>query len=315
MADYGFKTINKSNKTTGSSVVIEAKNPMLGFDLGKRPMPYVTFHVSDMSENPFAGSGTPGYIAPTAPTGSDLKTMTKPIYYPSVEVITNQRSLYGVNKDYGVVSEKIYEYEHKLGYKPAFYVVYSGSLSQWEKAENIGIPVQGVYSWSSTYGNSGSEDWAKMAAFDTLSGSMGGHSESIFSRLTNILGEPANVNYTLEPEDIPVASNNEAWYVRYAVSFNLSGAASDASATIDKWDPYWVEVDEKYIRIYRSYIWLETFGRVYYELDGYTPMSQGNRVNASYRMDARLRQKIATQTAGTELDITIMLLPYSLGDL
>lgn len=319
MADYGFKMMrDKSKKTTGSGVVLDAKNPMLGFALGKKPATYFTVHISDTITNDFASSRTPGYAEPTVPTGSQLSNIDNAIWpeddYPHHY---EKRALYGVNKVSGVYRELVYERKHGLGFKPAWYQVWSGDI-RWEYSyNNIGIPDRG-YCHNVTKRNGAVEEdttspWARMAAFNTIGG------EDLGRYTMGLAGGDFSTVLTekIAPYDIPVADDYFAYIPQSYVSEFLTGAPN-AYVTFDGFSPYEVEVDEEYVRVYRGYAWFETYGRVYerdYAWSEHQIYDSLYRFEVDWCMDARLRQKMVTQTAGTELDITIMLMPYSLEDL
>lgn len=315
MADYGFKVMrDKSKKTTGAGVVLDAKNPMLGFALGRKPATYFTVHISDTTTNDFASSGTPGYVEPTVPTGSQLSNMINP-YWPADDYphITERRALYGVNKVSGVYKELAYELKHGLGYTPAWYQIWSGDIKFYMSCNNIGIPDRGylriVDRENGVVTSDTTDPWARMASFNTINtNTMPGPDMGLGGGLA-----PCALSNKIEMWDIPVSDNYYAFVVRGAVSEYLTGPVY-AGATFDNFRPYEVEVDDEYVRIYRTYAWFETYGRVY-ERETVWDSSGADRWDLDYCMDARLRQKMATQTAGTELDITIMLMPYSLEDL
>lgn len=315
MADYGFKVMREnSKKTTGAGVVLNAKNPMLGFALGKKPATYFTVHISDTSTNSFADNSTEGYVEPTVPTGSDLVTMTSPNYTPmngvDIVSVSENRSLCGANKVSGMGRELIYERKHGLGYKPAWYSIFSGDLKLSITCRNIGIPQAGTYNFSRRGGGySISDPWARMAAFDTTTNTSYSYLKN--SPSMGVLDAGMIMADYISAYSIPTASNDDAWYVQYAVSMNIPRMAEEE---FDGWGPYVVEVDEEYVRIYRQYLWLEAYGRVYRRYTTYGTVS-GTGYDSDWHMDARLRQKMVSQTTGTELDITIMLMPYSLEDL
>ena len=80
MSDYGFKTV-KTNKNGGKDTAINAKFPMMGFDMSHRPSAYVSFHISDVKTNPLAdASNAPDYSSPSLPDISSLSDLPYGIY-------------------------------------------------------------------------------------------------------------------------------------------------------------------------------------------------------------------------------------------
>lgn len=307
MSDYGFKTV-KGNKNGGKDTAINAKFPMMGFDMGHRPSAYITFHISDTKTNPIANaSNTPGYVAPSSIV-NNLAGIGIGFYDPQGRVWQMQG---GSNKTSGFVKELIYEYEHGYNFRPACYGTITGSLNLQTTTNAIGTPISGKYYFN---GNLSNSNWNLMSAFNTTSTSrsQGFNDGNLFpymNGMRTIYGGTLNnhmFHYMMWASDVPSTSTTNT-----SVKDGIARLTTlYFNNTVSGEYPYSFEVDDKYIRIYRTYYWSEVYGRLYFDHTFYD-----SGYNYRYVIEDYVRAKQVEQLAGSEVDITIMLFPYKMEDL
>lgn len=305
MSDYGFKTV-KTNRNGGKDTAINAKFPMMGFDLSHRPSSYITFHISDSRTNPIATSiNTPGYSAPSS-TVSDLSNLNYGFYDQQGNI---WRLKGGSNKTSGYVKNLIYQYEHGYSFRPACYGTIIGSLNLQITTNAIGTPVAGKYYYNGSLNNG---NWNLMTAFDTTTtrGLQEGNLFPYMNGMKTIYGESLNrhmFHYTILANNVPTTSATKD-----AVQNGIARLTSSHfnNSIYDGEYPYSFEVDDKYIRIYRTYYWSEVYGRLYFD---HTFYEEG--YNYRYYIEDYVRAKQVEQLYGSEIDITIMLFPYKMEDL
>ena len=312
MSDYGFKTV-KTNKNGDKDTAINAKFPMMGFDMSHRPSAYISFHITDTKTNPIANaSNTPGYTAPSS-TVNNLSGLNYGFYDPQGNVWQLQG---GANKTSGYVKELIYEYKHGYKFRPACYGTITGSLNLQTTTNAIGTPIAGKYYWNGSLSNS---NWNLMTAFDTTStatsqGFKDGNLFPYMNGMRTILGGTLDTHmfhYMMWANSVPTTSstkdavqNGIARLTSYHFNNTISGGEY----------PYSFEVDDEYIRIYRTYYWSEVYGRLYFDHTFYDSDSYGS-YNWRYYIEDYVRAKQVEQLYGSEIDINIMLFPYKMEDL
>lgn len=314
MSDYGFKTV-KTNKNGGKDTAINAKFPMMGFDMSHRPSAYVSFHISDAKTNPIAdASNTPGYTAPSS-TVSNLSSLGYGFTDPQGNF---QPLLGGANKTSGYVKELIYEYKHGYNFRPACYGTITGSLSLQTTTNAIGTPVAGNYYFNGSLNNS---NWNLMTAFNTTSttaseGFQDGNA-NLFPYMNGMMSISNGAldnhifHYIMRVGDVPTASSNKNAIqngVFRLTSYNFNNTIFGGEY------PYSFEVDDEYIRIYRTYYWSEVYGRLYFDHTFYYSDST-IQYNYRYHIEDYVRAKQVEQLYGSEVDVNIMLFPYKMEDL
>lgn len=304
MSDYGFKTL-KSGGGGLTDTSINAKYPMMGFDLSHSPSAFRTVHISDRKTNPFASSTTPGYVSPSLPSVSSLTSL----YWGYNDPQGNFHPLLGgANNTSGYVRELIYQYEHGYDYRPAGYGIITGTINRRIRTNAVGTPIAGNYYFNGTL-NDG--NWNKLTAFDTTSES--GSMQSLFPYMNGMKADTGQdlsdhlFTYTLIPANVPSTSSTSDG-IRNGMSrlamYHYTKLIDSARY------PYEFEIDEKYVKIYRVYYWNETYGRLYFDHTFYD-----GDYNWRYEIKDYLRVKQVEQTAGSEIDITIMLFPYKMEDI
>lgn len=311
MSDYGFKTV-KNNKNGGKDTAINAKFPMMGFDMSHRPSSYITFHITDAKTNPIATAGnTPGYSAPSS-TVNNLTNLGFGFYDPQGNLWQLQG---GANKTSGYVKTLIYQYEHGYNFRPACYGTITGTLNLQVTTNAIGTPVAGKYYWEGSLYN---DNWNLMSAFNTTSTrqalSGGGDLFPYMNGMKAIYGGALNehtFNYSMPANSVPTTSSTKD-AVQNGI-FRLTTYHFTNNILNGEY-PYSFEVDDKYIKIYRTYYWNETYGRLYFDHTFSDTDSYGT-YNWRYYIEDYVRAKQVEQTYGSEIDITIMLFPYKMEDL
>ena len=100
MSDYGFKTSDDNRAT-----VLNAKNPIFGFDMQHTPRAFKTFHIVDTKTSPIH-------------TGSVATPDPQPV---------NSWG-YAQNMDYGTIRELIKKVKHGYPFRPVGYATISGTM-------------------------------------------------------------------------------------------------------------------------------------------------------------------------------------------
>lgn len=308
MSDYGFKTL-KNGRTNTTEVAINAKYPMMGFDLSHRPSAYVTFHITDAKDNPLADSSTPGYVAPVLPSVSSLGNLP---YWFSDGGSDRRWVKGGSNITYGYVKTEIYRYKHGYNFRPACYGTITGKLAQKIRTNAIGnasgTNPSGKIWYNGTLDNS---NYNLMSSFNTTTEGASATSGALFpymNGLKTISGTDArmhNFSYRLFRTNVPTTSQQED--IKYIIQYlttehfykNITGEY-----------PYSFEVDEEYIKIYRTYYWCEIYGRVYFD-----ETFVDEDFNWRIELKDYLRARMVEELAGSEIDVNIMMFPYKMEDI
>lgn len=304
MSDYGFKTLKRGSESRVDTA-INAKYPMMGFDLSHRPSAYRTIHISDAKTNPFASSSTPGYSSPSLPSVGSLTS----IYYGFNDPQGNFHPILGgSNKTSGYVRELIYQYEHGYDFRPAGYGIITGTINRRTRTNAIGTPVSGNYYFNGSLSNG---NWNKITAFNTTEES--GTTQNLFPYMNGMkadTGESLNSHlFTYALRDAPSTSNPNAAVKEAMWRLSIYHFTNFVQGD-NVYYPYDFEIDEKYVKIYRTYYWSEIYGQIYFDHTFYD-----SGYNWRYQMQDYLRVKQVEQTAGSEIDITIMLFPYKMEDI
>lgn len=309
MSDYGFKTL-KNGTNDLKDVAINAKYPIMGFDLSHSPSAYVSFHITDSKTNPIANaSNTPGYSAPSLPSVSSLGELP---YWFSNGGSDRRWVKGGSNYTYGYVKKEIYRYKHGYNFRPACYGTITGKLNQKLTTNAIGnasgTNPSGKIWYRGTLSNS---NYNLMSSFNTTSESATLGSGQLFpymNGMKTIYGPDARSHrfvYLLAYDEVPTTSQQND--IKSIINFltNLY-----FNKTVSGEYPYSFEVDEEYIKIYRTYYWCEIYGRVYFDETFWDD-------DFYWRIELKdyLRTKMVEQLAGSEIDINIMLFPYQMEDL
>lgn len=310
MSDYGFKTL-KSGKERPKDIAINAKYTNIGFDLRHKPTPFITVSINDTRTNPYATNGTRGYNPTTKPELSQL-TNTGLYYY---DYFNNPFPVLGkANKTYGAIDEVIYRVEHGYNFRPAGYAIYTGKLNYNLQKNIVGTPIAGQNIVTADGYTESDYNWNLMRPFNTttttpiiVDGTLTPKMNVMKAKYVDVINDH-NFQYTIRPSDVPTTSiiNN---LIKDAV-FNFSMKELQLQLVDDYKFPFWIEVDDKYITVYRTYYWCEMWGRLYMR-------SQSNRgsISASAYIEDEFKIKMVEQTYGSTVDITVMLFPYKMEDI
>lgn len=314
MSDYGFKTV-KNNKNGGKDTAINAKFPMLGFDLSHRPYAYITFHITDTKDNPLpTAQNTPGYTSPSLPAVNSLENLNW--YFTGVSASDRRYVKGGANRTSGFVKELIYQFEHGYDFRPACYGTVTGKINRGVRTQAVGNMTSAPHNMPAPAGNFwingrlSDGNWNKMASFETFTEPT--RSSVLYSYMNgmkSVDGGQMNyhdLHYLLFAREVPTSSS-ESNAIKNTVYWLTNNYFSNSQAGEY---PYSFEVDNKYIKIYRTYYWGEAYGRIYFDetfWDG--------SYNWRQEMKDYLRVKQVEELAGSEIDINIMMFPYQMEDL
>lgn len=308
MSDYGFKTL-KNGSGTSTDTAISAKMPIMGFDLSHRPSTYITFHITDAKTNPIADSSTPGYTAPSLPSVSSLSNVGS-----FIDIHGTTRYIKGgANIKSGYVRTLIHQQKHGYKFRPACYGTFTGKIVKGVRTKAIGngpetSPAGKLYFDGNLYNG----NWNLMSSFNTATeNTETTQLISYMNRMNGIYGAQPDEHmfiYTLSPSSVPSPSENSS-LIKPAVSA-LTYMFYKNYITSGEY-PYSFEVDDEYIKIYRTYYWNEIYGRVYFD----ETMATDDVGNMRYELKDFLKVQQVEQLTGSEVDVNIMLFPYKMEDL
>lgn len=245
MSDYGFKTTDDNRAT-----VLNAKNPIFGFDMQHTPRAFKTFHIVD--------------------------TKTSPIHTGSVATPNPQPSNswgYAQNMDYGTIRELITKVKHGYPFRPVGYATISGTMKyslyvhfdQTQRAGSYG----GNYSKNLTK-TKGQTDYILVPnmsgiPYAAITGS------SMFTPSVNLTEQ--DFSGSLWPYDYP----------RQVMTLMAFGPTYAPELESESGMPKCIEVeiDDEYIYFYRSYGWSDTIRRAKFTYNGSTSQDIQERVKIS----------------------------------
>lgn len=189
----------------------------------------------------------------------------------------------------------ITKFEHHLGYRPLCYYWVTGTIVQNCRCGMYqylasGSGYGGEFSRSKTFTRTGKVGAAMnyMTQTDTPQGYIWQNQYVGISASSSIYGYDSSYQIQIPNACFPAFSEPE--YNSWEVIDSLAGN-----------QPYYAVVDDKEVKIYRRHWWSDHMCRVGTSRTG-SP-------------DARQRAKCIIDYAGTNVDITVYLVPYSLEDL
>lgn len=303
MSDYGFKTVNDI-KNKDMNISINAKYPMMGFDMGHKPMSFRTIRITDAKEIPISEiTHSPDYVAPARPTDAQLQSL----YYGYNDPQGNFWPITGyANKTHGYFRQLICKYEHGYKFRPACYATITGNINKKTTTNAVGTPIAGRYYWQGSVYDS---NWNLMQSFNTTTQTtgLGGNLFPWINGMKAQSGEPMNRHYfNYTNNNIPTTSSTRDGLqngMRSLFVYYMSDSFTDKY-------PFEFSVDDKYVYVYRYAYWSDMYGRLHFDHtfydDGY---------NWRYEIKDEIRVKMIEQLAGSNIDITIMLFPYKMEDL
>lgn len=244
MSDYGFKTSDDNRAT-----VLNAKNPIFGFDMQHIPRAFKTFRIVD--------------------------TKTSPIHTGSVATPNPQPSNtwgYAQNMDYGTIRELIKKVKHGYPFRPVGYATISGTMKyslnvhfdQTQRAGSYG----GNYSKNLTK-TKGQTDYILVPNMSgRLYASITG--TGAFSPTVNLTEQDFSGSLWPYPYPKQVMTQME-----FGPNINITPELKTKSGMPDALE---VEIDDEYIYFYRSYAWSDTIRRVKFTYNGSTSEDIQERV-------------------------------------
>lgn len=232
MSDYGFKTTDDNRAS-----VLNAKNPMFGFDMQHTPRAFKTFHIVD--------------------------TKTSPIHTGTVQTPDPQPYNtwdYADDMDYGTIRELITKVKHGYNFRPVGYATISGTLKyslnvrieQTQRAGSYG----GNYTKNLTK-TKGETDYIlvpNMSGVPFASVTDSG----IFIPTVNLTEQ--DFSGTTWASDFPRQVMTLIEYGPYYAPELLTENGLPKSIE--------VEIDDEYIYFYRSYNWSDTIRRAKFVWNG-----------------------------------------------
>ena len=242
MSDYGFKTSDDNRAT-----VLNAKNPIFGFDMQHNPRAFKTFHIVDTKTSPIH-------------TGSVATPNPQPV---------NSWG-YAQNIDYGIIRELIAQVKHGYPFRPVGYATISGTMKyslnvhfdQTQRAGSYG----GNYSKNLTK-TKGQTDYILVPnmsglPYTAITGS------GVFVPSVNLTEQ--DFSGSLWPYDYP----------RQVMTLMPFGPTYAPELGNENGMPKCIEVeiDDEYIYFYRSYAWSDTIRRAKFTYNGSTSQDIQERV-------------------------------------
>lgn len=275
MSDYGFATFDE--KTGRNEMKINSKWPVFGPEYSKIAQQFKTIHLTDT-------------VSKTVQTAS-----------LSIPALTYNFTGYGTSYDiwYGesiyttYVDEEIYKYEHGFKFRPLGYYTIAGNLTKNIRVNLVQTNVAGGANYGGNF---------------TINTVLSKSAMVVPER--NGMREATNANNTLWTSSLVVPMSQNAGGTAsdnviipnsclgiFSSYPNTTELHSDYNAN---WTPYRVEIDNTYVRVIRRTAWGDHIVRAGYQ--------NGN-------LNIRQRTKAIEDYAGTTLDITVYLIPYSMEDI
>lgn len=280
MSDYGFATYDEKNpkKRLGT---INSKWPIFGPKYAHISKAFKTIHINDT----YTPSYKTGATTPTIPSGA---------YYGTSEKRWHEKQL-------------IHQFEHGYDFRPVGYAVFSGDFVANVKCTITQTEV--ITGNTSSYGGNFTMDGMATQTIPILPAVRGQMKASYISTSYSPT-ELAIGNYFFGIGD----SNGYGGYRKDITVPNscISAIKRDyvvAGYYVGDGDvPYVVEIDDKYVKIYRNTYWLDFWLKYYSYYNSSYP-----EYNYTHSIDDRI--KGATSWAGTSIDCTIYLAPYKMEEL
>lgn len=274
MSDYGFATYDEKNpkKRLGT---INSKWPIFGPKYTHIGRAFKTIHINDT----YTPSYKTGAATPVIPSGR---------YYASTEKRWNEKQL-------------VHQFEHGYNFRPVGYVVFSGNL-----VVNVKCTItqsETITGSADPYGGNFTLDGMAIQNIPVLpsvkkqmvaSYIQTSYSPSELELGNYFFGIQGRSGYGGARGDIKVPDSCiSAIKHDYVVANDRVNEGAN---------PYVVEIDEKYVKIYRNVYWLDHWLKYY-----------SSYSSSTHSLDDRI--KGATNYAGTSIDCTIYLAPYRMEDL
>lgn len=275
MSDYGFATFDE--KTGRNEMKINSKWPVFGPEYSKIAQQFKTIHLTDT-------------------VSKSVKTASL-----SVPALTYNFTGYGTSYDiwYGesiyttYVDEEIYRYEHGFKFRPLGYYTIAGNLNKNIRVNLVQTDVAGGANYGGNFTvnqvltKTGMALPVRNGMREATAGFTMLWDSSLVIPMSQSAGGTASNNVIIPNSCLGIFSS-------YPNTMELH-RDYDANYT-----PYRVEIDGTYVRVIRRTAWGDHIVRAGYQ--------NGN-------LNIRQRTKAIEDYAGTTLDITVYLIPYSMEDI
>lgn len=275
MSDYGFATFDE--KTGRNEMKINSKWPVFGPEYSKIAQQFKTIHLTDT-------------VSKTVQTAS-----------LSIPALTYNFTGYGTSYDiwYGesiyttYVDEEIYRYEHGFKSRPLGYYTIAGNLNKNIRVNLVQTNVAGGANYGGDFtvnqvlNKTGMALPVRNGMREATAGFGVLWDSSLVIPMSLNAGGTASDNVIIPNSCLGIFSSYP----------NTTELHSDYNAN---WTPYKVEIDDTYVRVIRRTAWGDHIVRAGYQ---------------NGTLDIRQRTKAIEDYAGTTLDITVYLIPYSMEDI
>ena len=281
MSDYGFATYDE--RTGRLSEKINSKYPIFGPEYKNIASQYKTISLVDTKVNKVSSLPSSGV---TIPTDNECWEVRPDTHYGE------NGGPQGIYRD-----EIIYQAPHGFKKRPLGYAVITGTLVMNFRYVLVQDQVSGL--------DMGGDFRVPYSGEGTLSYSYGlAPSMGKLAPLSNTVVIPWNDPYVNvikansgSTDGIIIKNGCDNAFVRPLEVNTLYNGTSPVDQS-----PYRVVIDDTEVKIYRRTFWHDSIARVYY-----------NYQFSNYNVNQRT--KIVSDYAGTHLDVTLYLVPYSMEDL
>lgn len=275
MSDYGFATFDE--KTGRNEMKINSKWPVFGPEYSKISQQFKTINLVDTHTE-------------------SVKTASL-----SVPSLTYNFTGYGTSYDiwYGesiyttYVDEEIYRYEHGFKFRPLGYYTIAGNLNKNIRVNLVQTNVAGGANYGGNFtinqvlNKTGMALPVRNGMREATAGFAMLWDSSLVIPMSQSAGGTASDNVIIPNSCLGIFSSYP----------NTTELHRDYDAN---YSPYRVEIDDTYVRVIRRTAWGDHIVRAGYQ--------NGN-------LNIRQRTKAIEDYAGTVVDITVYLIPYSMEDI
>lgn len=299
-SSYGFKIMGEDG------VSLNGKWPIFGFDINNLENAFRTTRITDTSNNPYYNSGN------TAPSDSEL----------TYRQDGDHRLGTGYKIKDGTVKKLITRYEHGYDYRPSGYFTITGTFRMSTSAiiEQIGSGdyYQEFYGGSFTRTGSRNNN-TSMASYVALLPKMDefkpygwyddytvpGTPPGYGNAGDYIMGVVYGTNSSLNP-DIVIPGGTRGNPFSYTSNRSIGDITNLQNAGMGSYIS--VEIDNKYVNIYKSYRWFDWYGR---SNDFFNPSPYPSQ----WIYDVTDHIRLVTQTTGSVFDVNVYLTPHKLEEM
>lgn len=275
MSDYGFATYDE--KTGRISEKINSKYPVFGPEYRNIAKQFKTFRLVDTTQNAVRTASV------SVPTNDECYWIGQDHYF-------------GENEYRDYYEELVASYEHGMKQRPLGYALITGTLVRNQRYSLVqtqvsGMSMGGNFSLSGTLSRTISlaPKMGEMAQTGSSDIQMWDNADISVNKLQN--GATAGSAIIIPNACDEAFVRNVSYHVLF-----------DGSDRIPQ-EPFRVEITDTEVKIYRRIFWYDGIARAYQTAPSY----------ATYNVNQRL--KVIEDYAGSTLDVTIYLVPYSLEDL